>query len=109
MIMSIRTYLNFVAIEDAIKNVQFETTKTQEEIDYAKSFLIPYLSSEYAEYFLSHENSVLFPGEVIIRFEELSKKAEVKEDVEIATRDDYLDDAKDSWDHFWSERIRKVH
>ncbi|NOZ43650.1 MAG: hypothetical protein GXP45_00475 [bacterium] len=60
MIMSIRTYLNFVAIEDAIRLVELRTDKTQEEIDYVHKFLLPYLSSEYSEYFLSHENNVLF-------------------------------------------------
>ncbi len=113
MIMSIRTYLNFVAIEDAIQNVQLKTIQTQNEILYVKNFLIPYLSSEYAEYFLSHENSVLFPHEAIVWFESQSEQDIIKEkslnqDTGLQIKDNYIYTAKDSWEHFWNERLKKI-
>jgi len=107
MIMSIRTYLNFVAIEDAIRLVELRTDKTQEEIDYVHKFLLPYLSSEYSEYFLSHENNVLFRWERIIRFETLSQRKEIDQSTGVIPKETYMS-AKDSWRRFWLERIQKV-
>ncbi len=70
MIVSIRTYMNYLAIEVSIENVNQETQQITQRKLYEENFLIPYEMSEYAEYFLRHENNILFPWEFIIRFEE---------------------------------------
>jgi hypothetical protein len=70
MIVSIRTYMNYLAIELSIQNVNQETVHITQRKLYEENFLIPYEQSEYSEYFLRHENNILFPGEFIVRFEE---------------------------------------
>jgi len=69
MIVSIRTYLNYLAIEVSIENVRQETAQIRQRKFYEENFLIPYENSEYNQYFLRHENNMLLPGEYIIRFE----------------------------------------
>jgi hypothetical protein len=108
MIMSIRTYLNFVAIEDAITDVEKQSAHIQEDIYFVEKFQIPYLSSAYADYFLAHENNLLFPGEAIIRFEEI-KPQSVAEIVDPTLVTDIPTmTAQESWISFWSERILRV-
>lgn len=105
--MSIRTYLNFVSIEDAIVRVETDSDKTQEEIFYVERFLIPYLSSSYAEYFNSHENNALLRGELIVRFEEMAEEKVVVE-MTGSNFDDHVElDAKESWQLFWEEKMQK--
>ena len=69
MIVSIRTYLNYLAIEVSIENVREETAQITQRKLYEENFLIPYEQSAYNQYFLRHENNMLLPGEYIIRFE----------------------------------------
>lgn len=69
MIVSIKTYLNYLAIEISIESVRQETAEITQRKLYEENFLIPYEKSEYNQYFLRHENNILLPGEYIIRFE----------------------------------------
>lgn len=62
--------MNYLAIELSIQNVNQETVHITQRKLYEENFLIPYEQSEYSEYFLRHENNILFPGEFIVRFEE---------------------------------------
>jgi len=84
MIVSIRTYLNYLAIEVSIENVRQETVQITQRKLYEENFLIPYEESEYNQYFLRHENNMLFPGEYIIRFE---KPKEISTEKETETND----------------------
>jgi hypothetical protein len=76
MIISIRTYMNYITIEESIKNVNEETIQITQRKLYEKNFVIPYEESEYSEYFLWHENNILFPWEFMIRFEQEKEKEE---------------------------------
>lgn len=67
-IISTRTYLNYVSIQTAIEDVNTNITNIEEETAYTENFLLAYLESEYADYFLSHENNILFKGESIVKF-----------------------------------------
>jgi len=108
MIMSIRTYLNFVAIEDAIIWVEQDSYDLQDEIFFVKKFQMSYLSSYYADYFLAHENNVLFPWEVIIKFEDMKSEIIEKEDTLNNLSDQNVMSEKEAWEHFWWERIYEV-
>jgi len=77
MIVSIKTYLNYLTIELSIESVRQETAQITQKKLYEENFLIPYEKSEYNQYFLRHENNILLPGEYIIRFER--PKVAVKE------------------------------
>lgn len=70
MIVSIKTYLNYLTIELSIESVRQETAQIIQKKLYEENFLIPYEKSEYNQYFLRHENNILLPGEYIIRFEQ---------------------------------------
>lgn len=69
MIFAIRSYLNNIAILDAIDWVENEKLAKTDEINFTQNFLIKYLWSDYADYFLAHENSILYKNEYILRLD----------------------------------------
>lgn len=100
MIVSIRTYLNYLAIEVSIENVRQESAQITQRKLYEENFLIPYEKSEYNQYFLRHENNMLLPGEYIIRFE----RPKEKEITTPADPTDAIKEPKDSRQYF----IKKI-
>lgn len=101
MIVAIRTYLNYIAILDAIWSVNQEIEKKTQEINHVENFLNKYLLSHYWDYFLSHENNILYKNEYILRLdisnswnqEIIDEKQEVKEKILNAqdSRKDFID------------------
>jgi len=100
MIVSIRTYLNYLAIEVSIENVKQETAHITQRKLYEENFLIPYEKSEQNQYFLRHENNMLLPGEYIVRFERPKEKIVANQ----TDASDTIQSPQDSRQYF----IRKV-
>ena len=96
MIISIKTYLNYLAIETSIENVNNETTQVTQRKNYEEKFLIAYEKSTQAEYFLLHENNILLPGEFIIRFEHQKPQIQWEDE----TPENMVKKPQDSWIHF---------
>ena len=63
---AIRAFVNLQKIFQSTDEVVNATQATQQHTDYINNFLKPYLESDYAPYFLAHENNQIFPGEKII-------------------------------------------
>lgn len=76
MIIAIRTYVNYVSIETAIEDATMQQQLKSDELAFTQNFLLPYEKSEYAKYFLEHENNMLLGDEYIVKFEEMYQKQE---------------------------------
>jgi hypothetical protein len=74
MIIAIRTYVNYVSIETAIEDAVIEQQVKTDELAFTQNFLVNYEKSDYARYFLEHENNMLLENEFIIKFEEMYQK-----------------------------------
>ena len=74
MIIAIRTYVNYVSIETAIEDAVIEQQVKTDELAFTQNFLANYEKSDYARYFLEHENNMLLENEFIIKFEEMYQK-----------------------------------
>ena len=77
MIFAIKTYVNYVSIETAIENATIGQQNQTDELAFTQNFLVNYEKSEYAKYFLEHENNMLLSDEYIIKFEAMSQKQQV--------------------------------
>jgi hypothetical protein len=75
MIIAIRVYVNYISIETTIESTTLERETKMAELAFSQNFLVHYEKSEYARYFLQHENNMLAPKEFIIKFEENKKAA----------------------------------
>ena len=74
MMFAIKTYVNYVSIETAIEDAIIQQQQQTDELAFTQNFLVNYEKSDYAKYFLEHENNMLLDREYIIKFEELYKK-----------------------------------
>lgn len=63
---TIQAWVNYKNIEDSIKQTKQDILKLQEEIDYMDKWYKNYLLSDYAPYFLGHENGQLYGGERLV-------------------------------------------
>ena len=74
MIIAIKTYVNYVSIETAIEDATIEQQVKTDELNFTQNFLVNYEKSDYAKYFLEHENNMLLDNEYIIKFEDMYQK-----------------------------------
>ena len=74
MIIAIRTYVNYISIETAIADATAQQQIKTDELAFTQNFLVNYEKSEYAKYFLEHENNMLLDNEYIIKFEDMYQK-----------------------------------
>jgi len=77
MILAIKVYVNYLSIEDTINNTIVDRENKMQELAFTQNFMINYEKSDYARYFLSHENNMLWSNEYIIKFEEMTQKSNV--------------------------------
>lgn len=76
LLIAVRMYINYVAIEDTIQDTINQTKEWERELAYSKNFLINYEKSKYAKYFLQHKNNILSKWEFIVKFEKMPTKAD---------------------------------
>lgn len=74
MIIAIRVYVNYLSIQATIENTIVEKENKMTELAFTQNFLVNYEKSDFARYFLQHENNMLLKGEYIIKFEDATKK-----------------------------------
>ena len=68
-------YSNYLAIESTIENTIAQRESKMAELAFSQNFLAYYENSDYAKFFLQHENNMLADGEYIIKFEQQSQQA----------------------------------
>lgn len=111
MIIAIRTYVNYVSIETAIEDAIIEQQIKTDELNFTQNFLVNYEKSDYARYFLEHENNMLLGDEYIIKFEEMYQKQEVNTwnitDPYIDYEDKDVNSPQESWKKFIIDKINK--
>ncbi|MEI6773389.1 MAG: hypothetical protein WCL18_00725 [bacterium] len=79
MIIAIKTYVNYISIEVAIESATLEQQIRTDELAFTQNFLVNYEKSEYAKYFLEHENNMLLGDEYIIKFESMYQKQQTND------------------------------
>ena len=87
MLLAVKTYVNYSTITDEIEKINNNIKSTNQEIAYSEKFYSKYLDSDYAMYFLSHKNNILFDWEYIIKISTTPKEIEstwtdVKKDIQ---------------------------
>ena len=109
MIFAIRSYLNNIAILDAIDWVEQEKNIKTNEINFTQNFLLKYLWSDYADYFLAHENSILYKNEYILRLNMNINKEDFTWSIDSWNQNEWKDtNAKQSRKNFLWEKFKNV-
>ncbi|MBU1758181.1 hypothetical protein KKG31_03335 [Patescibacteria group bacterium] len=112
ILIAVRMYINYIAIEDAIQETIEQSQNKELELAFTENFLLNYEQSEYAQYFLQHENNILSRGEYIIKFEALPEKSQEddKNNNTLSQYDQkqYIKTPQESWNHFIEEKVSKI-
>jgi len=66
---TMQAWINYKSIQDSILQEKQQIINLQEEIDYMQRRYQEYLESDYASYFLWHENGQLYQGEQLVYLE----------------------------------------
>ncbi len=74
-----QAWINYKSIQDSILQEKQQIIDLQEEIDYMQKWYQEYLESDYASYFLWHENGQLYDGERLVYLEYWKPNVENKE------------------------------
>ncbi|MCX6823931.1 MAG: hypothetical protein NT085_02295 [candidate division SR1 bacterium] len=110
MIVAIKTYVNYISIETAIEDATLEQQTKTDELYFTQNFLVNYEKSEYAKYFLEHENNMLLDNEYIIKFEEMYQKQQSNTGNITTPFVDYTDknvnSPQESWKKFILDKIK---
>ena len=110
MIIAIRTYVNYVSIETAIEDATIEQQTKTDELAFTQNFLVNYEKSDYAKYFLEHENNMLLRNEYIIKFEEMYQKPVANTGTAssfVDYQDNVIKTPQESWKKFILDKISK--
>lgn len=108
MFIAIKTYVNYVSIETAIEDAVIQQQIKTDELYFTQNFLVNYEKSDYAKYFLEHENNMLLANEYIIKFEEMYQKQEAKTwstSPYIDFEDKNITSPEESWKKFFHDKM----
>ena len=111
MIIAIKSKINDDLIVTSIDKVETEIVDTTQEKYYLENFYIPYLWSEYAQYFIAHESNRIFEGEYIIKLynkqpKQWSTDEQSEEQSEIIDRQQQT--PSQAWQRFLLEKMRSI-
>ncbi len=112
LIASIKVYLNNFSIDKNINETIHQTKDYESKTEFEKKFYKNYLSWDYSNFFMSHENDILFSWEVIIKLIDNNELSwNISDNVEqIQKKDDIMDisDPKESWKYFINSKLEKI-
>lgn len=110
MMIAIKTYVNYVAIETAINDAIIEQQVKTNELAFTQNFLVHYEKSDYAKFFLEHENNILLDNEYIIKFEAMQQKLQThtwSDTPYLDTQDRQVTGPKQSWQKFILDKVSR--
>ena len=109
MMFAIRVYVNYLSIETTIQDTIVERESKMAELAFSQNFLVHYEKSDFAKYFLQHENNMLMPDEYVIKFVENNKKVATGEQntttVQNNSDPNLIITPQAGWQRFFNEKI----
>jgi hypothetical protein len=109
MIIAIRMYSNYVNIQTTIENTIFERQTKMAELAFTRNFLAQYENSDFARFFLQHENNMLSVGEYIVKLDTSPAKVATGATASQRSLDgpntDFVATPEASWQKFLSDKV----
>ncbi len=100
-------------MEVAITEINDEIVNTKDEIAFISNFERPYLESEWADYYLWHENWVVYNGEWVIRLRNREKILADNEDdiLSLQKKEEdmiVISSPEESWFYFIHDKLKPL-
>lgn len=106
VLVATKMFINYNNIKLAIEDTALESEQRKLELAFTENFLLPYEKSEYAEFFLKHENNILLPKEFIIKFQSIVPEAITWNDNQTTNNNSsFIRSPQESWKQFFYEQL----
>ncbi len=105
VLVATKMFINYNNIKLAIEETALQSERKQLELAFTENFQLPYEKSEYAEFFLKHENNILLPKEFIVKFQAIVPTDTTGSKEELEQKINFIDSPQDSWKHFFYEQL----
>lgn len=73
IVLATRAYLGYFIVQQTIDLNDNKKKQIEQQITFLREYRLPYLDSDYAMYFINHENGVANPGEQLIKIKKQSE------------------------------------
>ena len=80
-VFSMKAYLGYLTVVQTIRGNEQKKVLLAQETLYLSDFRLPYLQSDFAKYFISHENGVANPGEQVIKLVKNSESTQLDQKI----------------------------
>jgi len=113
VLYGVQAYLNKQNMDVAIVEIRQEIKKTKDEIAFIKNFERPFLESERADYYLWHENGIIYDRERVIRLRNREKILNDGNDI-LSLQEEEIEDIivisspEESWYYFIEEKLKPL-
>lgn len=89
----------------AIDETALQSENKKLELAFTENFQLPYEKSEYAEFFLKHENNILLPKEFIVKFQMITPDTTTGNNQKTEDRTRFIDSPQEWRKQFFYEQL----
>ncbi|MDD3262674.1 MAG: hypothetical protein PHR61_02405 [Candidatus Absconditabacteria bacterium] len=105
ILVATKMFVNYNSIKLAIEETALQSEQKKLELAFTENFQLPYERSEYAQYFLKHENNILLSKEFIIKFQTIDSTNNTGEVKEIENKNSFIESPQQSRRQFFYEKL----
>lgn len=107
VLVATKMFINYNNIKIAIDETASQSEYKRLELAYTENFQLPYEKSEYAEYFLKHENNMLLPKEFIVKFQTITPVTNTGNNQGTTNKGHFIESPQESRKQFFYEQLLK--
>lgn len=105
VLVATKMFINYNNIKLAIEETALQSEQKKLELAFTENFQLPYEKSEYADFFLKHENNILLGKEFIVKFQTIMPTTASWDTKEIKEQSHFIKSAQESRKQFFYEQL----
>jgi len=105
VLVATKMFINYNNIKLTIEETALKSETKKQELAFSENFQLPYEKSEYAEFFLKHENNILLSKEFIIKLETIKPSSNVWNLQETWNKNHFIETPQQSRRQFFYEQL----
>lgn len=105
VLVATKMFINYNNIKLAIEEAASQWEYKKWELAFVENFQLPYERSEYADFFLKHENNILLSKEFIIKFQTITPVSATGNKQNTIEKNRFIETAQDSRKQFFYEQL----
>lgn len=105
VLVATKMFVNYNNIKIAIDETAQQSEYKKQELAFTENFQLPYEKSEYAEFFLKHENNILLAKEFIVKFQTIIPSSQTGSTKQEKDTTRFIESAQASRRQFFYEQL----